>query len=141
MAQTTRKEIRIVIPGEPRPLQRHRHSAGRAYDTQANIDAKALIQGYAFIAMRTANHRTLFGGPLHLTLHFGLTRPKTIPASRTWPDSKPDIDNLIKLVCDACNGVVWIDDAQIVDCSAQKRYDKTPHTMIVVRQLTAAEAA
>ena len=28
-----------------------------------------------------------------------------------------DLDNLLKLVCDACNGLVWADDRQIVSLS------------------------
>ncbi len=35
---------------------------------------------------------------------------------------KPDIDNLIKTVLDACNGHVWKDDNQITEITSSKRY-------------------
>ncbi len=36
--------------------------------------------------------------------------------------TKPDIDNLIKTVLDACNGHVWKDDNQITEITSSKRY-------------------
>lgn len=35
--------------------------------------------------------------------------------------SKPDLDNIIKVICDALNGVAWHDDAQVVRVVAYKR--------------------
>ena len=38
------------------------------------------------------------------------------------PVVKPDTDNYIKSFLDACNGVIWADDAQITDLFTKKRY-------------------
>jgi Holliday junction resolvase RusA-like endonuclease len=35
---------------------------------------------------------------------------------------KPDPDNIAKAVLDACNGVVWHDDAQVVGLTVRKRF-------------------
>lgn len=35
---------------------------------------------------------------------------------------RPDIDNLLKSVKDGCNGVVWVDDCQVVEVRASKCY-------------------
>ena len=35
---------------------------------------------------------------------------------------KPDLDNLIKQICDAMNGVVWKDDSQVVRIVSSKHY-------------------
>lgn len=43
-----------------------------------------------------------------------------------------DLDNEVKLVCDACNKVVYYDDAQIVELEARKFYSENPRTEIVV---------
>ena len=44
-----------------------------------------------------------------------------------------DIDNLIKAVLDALNGVVWKDDDQIIHLVAYKNYNKErPRVEIVV---------
>jgi Holliday junction resolvase RusA-like endonuclease len=44
----------------------------------------------------------------------------------TWPAKKPDWDNCAKLVTDACNQIVWRDDALIVDCWVRKTYSDQP---------------
>lgn len=38
------------------------------------------------------------------------------------PDKKPDIDNILKVVLDALNGVAYEDDKQVVCISCQKVY-------------------
>ena len=45
------------------------------------------------------------------------------------PTSKPDADNVAKAIADACNGVVWVDDAQVVELRVSKRYSATPGVM------------
>ena len=43
-------------------------------------------------------------------------------AALYWP-KKPDIDNLVKFVLDAANGVLFKDDSQVVRVLATKMYD------------------
>ena len=42
------------------------------------------------------------------------------------PTTKPDIDNYVKQVFDAFNGLIWEDDAQIVTVHARKFYGEIP---------------
>jgi Holliday junction resolvase RusA-like endonuclease len=49
------------------------------------------------------------------------------------PTSRPDGDNYLKIV-DALNGIVWIDDAQVVDGRVIKRYSARPALRIEVRE-------
>jgi Holliday junction resolvase RusA-like endonuclease len=49
-----------------------------------------------------------------------------------WPIGRPDLDNLVKLVTDGCNGIVWADDSQIVFLLARKSYGDIPKTVIHV---------
>ncbi len=51
-----------------------------------------------------------------------LKRPPTV--KRKFPSVKPDGDNFIKSICDSLNGILWRDDAQLVDINFQKRYSK-----------------
>ena len=53
----------------------------------------------------------------------GLERPK-----------KPDLDNVVKAVQDALNGVIYKDDAQIVSLHATKKYDMNPGVEILVKE-------
>lgn len=49
-------------------------------------------------------------------------RPKTTKLA--YP--KPDIDNYEKAVLDACNGVLWADDSQIISLFGLKLWTPTP---------------
>ena len=59
-------------------------------------------------------------GPLAASIKCYLKKPKSV--KREWPSVKPDGDNLIKAIFDALNGIVWKDDAQIIECVFQKFY-------------------
>ena len=48
------------------------------------------------------------------------------------PTSKPDIDNSVKSIFDALNGVAYHDDSQIVDLSVRKCYGETPKVEVVI---------
>jgi Holliday junction resolvase RusA-like endonuclease len=71
-------------------------------------------------------------GPLVLSVFFFLPRPKSGWVStqsrrnRALPHAKrPDIDNLVKSLKDACTGVLWKDDSQVFSMKVEKLY--TPH--------------
>lgn len=51
------------------------------------------------------------------------------------PTVKPDLDNYIKSTLDGLNGVLWTDDAHIVDLHAHKYYSDDPRIEIAVREL------
>ena len=50
------------------------------------------------------------------------------------PTKKVDIDNLYKVVADACNHVAYHDDAQIVDGQIRKFYSDHPRVVITIQE-------
>lgn len=51
-----------------------------------------------------------------------------------------DLDNLLKLVLDACNGVVWADDRQVVEVRARMlRGSSSPRTELTFTQMIGQE--
>lgn len=73
--------------------------------------------------------RPVFQGALALTLTFYRVRPKGHFGVRGlragapgYPTTKPDVTKLVRAVEDALTGVVWRDDAQVVDQNVRKRY-------------------
>ena len=51
------------------------------------------------------------------------------------PAKKPDADNFQKSVWDACKGVVWVDDNQIVDARVVKFYGEKPRIEVTIKEL------
>jgi Holliday junction resolvase RusA-like endonuclease len=45
--------------------------------------------------------------------------------------TKPDIDNVVKIVCDGLNGVAWIDDSRVWKISAEKKLVNTPPELFI----------
>ena len=45
---------------------------------------------------------------------------KRKPVEMQMKTSKPDVDNITKIVLDAGNGILWKDDAQVVQCACAK---------------------
>jgi len=75
----------------------------------------------------------LLDGPLALEATFYLLRPKSRPKKEIYPDRKPDLDNLVKSVKDALEGVIYTNDSRIVDEVVRKRYDDPPRVEITIR--------
>jgi Holliday junction resolvase RusA-like endonuclease len=77
---------------------------------------------------------------VHITACFGV--PKSYSkakradalAGRIAP-SKPDWDNIGKIVCDALNSIAYRDDAQIVDASVVKVFAETPCVIVEVQEV------
>lgn len=59
---------------------------------------------------------------------------KAISEGKTLHTKKPDADNILKLICDALNGVAWEDDAQIVEMRCEKRYGVAPMVCVIVNE-------
>lgn len=50
------------------------------------------------------------------------------------PAKKPDVDNIVKAICDALNNTCYTDDNQIVQLSAKKIYAENPGLEIKIKE-------
>ena len=66
--------------------------------------------------------RPPFAGPVRVHLVLRLPRPTSRPRWRWLPWEKPDIDKLTRSTLDALTGVLYEDDARVVDLHVRKRY-------------------
>lgn len=78
----------------------------------------------SFRALLVAQSPRMIGHyvPVVGVLKFFVSKPPSLPKKRGWPVTRPDLDNLEKLVKDACNGLLWTDDAQVVAIAKRKYY-------------------
>lgn len=53
-----------------------------------------------------------------------------------WKDTRPDCDNIVKLLQDVLSDLgIWDDDAQIASLTVKKKYSDRPGILIDVRRL------
>jgi Holliday junction resolvase RusA-like endonuclease len=62
-------------------------------------------------------------------------KQRAAAAGDLMPTTKPDVDNVIKAIFDACNGVVWKDDVQVVDLVLSKRYSLAPRVFVCIEAM------
>lgn len=77
--------------------------------------------------------------PLEITVTSYLPRPPSAPKRRVRPITRPDYDNLVKLVTDALQGLAFRDDSQVVDAHIHKvyvTYPDYPRTELVITKAT-----
>ncbi len=104
--------MKIIAEITPVPLGRTKintQNKGRYLDAKS----KKFKQDFQ-ILLRVAFKQQPLTAPLALTLHF---YKNAEPTSKT---RYGDIDNLEKAVLDACNGILWLDDRQIVEMHSYK---------------------
>ena len=83
-------------------------------------------------------------GPISLTVVAVMPRRKseqwkTRPTPAYRHTKRPDIDNLMKAVMDALNGVLYKDDAQVCEIYVQKVVapgGQDPHTYVTVKEMS-----
>lgn len=138
--------LKFEVPGEPvakgRPKFARIGAGVRAYTPKATEKAEGNVRLFAYQAMAG---RAPFDGPLALEMWAyrskGMPRPgKTGPGKellamlegRIAPTTKPDGDNYLKMVSDACNGVVYVDDALLVDTTIRRRYSDRPRLEVTL---------
>lgn len=136
-------ELRFWIPGDPKGQPRPRafarrmgaHFVARMYDSDAADAWKAAVDAQLVEIARTHSLQP-FSGRCSVILQFYFQRPKShlrtngmikehAPVPHT---SKPDLDNLAKLVLDRItrNGRFWGDDAQVDMLAIGKEWAKAP---------------
>ena len=139
--------IRLYVRGEPIPQPRPRvvTISGRARAISA--PGKHPVNDWKkriMVALATQFDGDILDGPVRLDVIFLMPRPKRLmrkkdPAGEVWHITRPDADNLIKAVKDACTGVLWQDDSQVCELIVRKRHhakDGHPAAMVEVTCLT-----
>ena len=134
--------IEFTVKGAPvgkaRPRVTTRGGYARAYTPKQTADYEKAVVG----AYRAAYGNLML--PEKTELHAKVEMYYPIPVSvskknrlrmiagEVRPIVKPDIDNVLKAVLDACNGVAYKDDNLIVSVTADKWYSEVPRVVVRV---------
>lgn len=139
--------IAFVIPGVPvakgRPKFARRGNFVTTYTPEKTASYENLVKVKAEEAM---NGRPMLEGAVAVVIWLYVTPPASWSQKKQraaidgaiFPTSKPDVDNVVKGIFDACNDIVWRDDKQACDVIVRKRYAATARATVQVKELAQA---
>lgn len=131
------RTFRVVIPGDPVPQGRGRVGRWKARDGREGVtvrdptksrDWKGRAQVVMLAALKNQGFAAPFAPssePVTLVVCALFACPRSEYRKRKPREKRPhtrrgDLDNIVKAVKDAANGVAWIDDAQVCRVEAEK---------------------
>lgn len=137
--------IHLTILGEPKAQKRHRHVSMKGFTRQYDPSAPDKADFLA-VVQNNAPDKPL-DCPIRLEASFFFSRPKSHyktgknshimkDNAPVWHLSKPDSDNLYKLVSDALNKIFWRDDSLLCDVLIKKQYCTNPRIEIKITSIT-----
>lgn len=136
--------ITLTVLGEPTPQQRHRHHQVKGSDFVTTYDPSSKAKKEFIKQCLPYRPDKPYKQPLRVDMVFYFSRPKSHYRSGKnanllkegapeYHITRPDSDNLAKLVKDALNKVFWADDSLVCDLNIKKRYDNEfPRTEITI---------
>ena len=128
------------VSGKGRPRFARQGTFVKTYTDAKTLTYEKSIQTYAKKAMGSTSPLT---GAVAAYLHIGIpippsyskTRQKACIEGLERPTKKPDIDNIVKAVLDGMNGIVYLDDKQVVDLHLTKVYSSKEGIDIMVKEI------
>lgn len=130
--------IVITVPGQPTGKARPRVVRGHTYTPVETTKAEWDI---GWLAKQAGAQIT--AAPVALTVRAYFRVPPRWP--KRWREDaltgvlhhtrKPDGDNVLKLVGDALNHIIWEDDGQVVRATVEKWYSDLPRLEIEIEVL------
>lgn len=128
------RSFKFIIPEVPKPWKRPGGFSWR-FDTQKT---EKLLWG---IHMRDQFQGSFLVGPLHLDVLFAMPISQKLNVKQrelvhgTWHIIRPDSSNLLKLIEDIAQGLVYQDDCTIAKITLEKKYDKEPRTQFTLTEM------
>mgnify|MGYP002507193441 CR=1 FL=1 len=144
---TATQTLLFRVNGDPKGKARPRFTKkGHTYTLS---ETKRYEQAIKDAALQAAMVQGWIKSDAPLVLHIGawFEVPKSwskkkrqqAEAGNLYPATKPDADNIAKVVCDALNDIAYNDDKQIVQCVIRKRYcrssDDYPHITVFIERM------
>lgn len=136
-------QISFFVPGQP--VAKGRPIAGRGFNGRTTLRTPEKTANYENLVALTAMQalHSPMDGPLELGLTVGVQIPNSVSKKRQAamadgriaPTKKPDLDNIVKAICDGMNGIAYRDDAQIVALTVRKVYAISPGVSVELRVL------
>ena len=128
--------VDFSIPGEPVAFARAGSNGTRRYTPSMQASYMEIV---AIIANAAMVGTPIFKGAVRLQIRVETKAPKSWSlaerAAAKWRTSAPDADNILKLLADAMQKVVYRNDAQIAHAEIQKIYGLKDCVSVSVTEL------
>ena len=130
----------FIVYGQPQGKARPRFTrTGRAYTPKKTADYEDEIRLMAKAAMGITEPLET---PIAAYIYISMPVPQSYSKKRSKdcldgferPTKKPDLDNVAKAFLDACNGIVYKDDSQVVSLHVTKVYDDTASVQVLFKE-------
>ena len=126
--------------GKGRPRFARRGNFVTTYTDNKTKTYENKIRDIAMVAMGASKPLTT---PLEAFIYISYPIPASYSKSRTKdcltglerPTKKPDIDNVIKAFLDSMNGIIYVDDTQVVELHSTKVYGD-PYVEVMIKEVT-----
>lgn len=136
-------QIHFQVEGNPKGKGRPRFSRvgnfTKVYTDKQTLTYEAMIATFAKQAMGATEPLKT---PVSVFLYVRLPVPQSYPKKRREaclsglerPCKKPDIDNIAKTYLDAMNGIIFVDDTQVIDLHVKKLYSVVAGVDVMVME-------
>lgn len=130
--------VKFTVPGNPVGKARPRMTrSGHAYTPDKTVSYENLVK-MCFIEKYTDWVPVSGEAILRLNAYYPIPKSASkkkkidMVIGEIRPTKKPDLDNVMKAIADALNGIAYVDDSQIVTAEVRKYYDDTPRVEVVI---------
>jgi Holliday junction resolvase RusA-like endonuclease len=129
--------ISLTIPGSPQGKQRPRWFKFGTYTPKETVNYETLIK--ELFAVKYADFKPI-DCPVKMALEIFHSIPNSkskkvkalMEAGSIRPAVRPDMDNVIKILCDALSGLAYQNDSQIIELTAKKFYSYIPRVELTL---------
>ena len=138
--------MKLILLGKPVAKARARaYPRGKHimfYDPQTDLKQDVRRQFHRFVLESVEASALAQAAAFTVDWYFYLPVADSCPAAlrnaKLWgfdlPNHKPDYDNLEKFYLDCANGILWRDDAMVIDAGAHKRYSSQPRIEVTIME-------
>lgn len=131
------------VKGKPRGKQRPKFSRHgdkvRTYTPAETVNYEQWVR----LCYQQAGGVHFGSEPIAIHLNVGYQVPKSFSRKKREraiqglivPTSKPDCDNVLKIICDSLNGIAYDDDKQVVYAVVNKCYASEPKVFVSINKI------
>jgi Holliday junction resolvase RusA-like endonuclease len=127
--------IKFTIPGEPKGKARPRVTKYGTYTAETTVN----YENWVKICFQEAKQKSIEGQlKAEIKCYFDIPNSYSKKKKENAlngiirPTKKPDLDNIMKIILDALNGLAYKDDKDIVECRIEKWYGEVARVEVEI---------